>query len=326
MTANQPVIINEPILILVGPTAIGKTALSFEIVKEFACEIISLDSMQVYKYMDIGTAKPTKEELVQIPHHLIDIITPDKQYNAACFVRDCIEAIKAIIDRGKTPLITGGTGLYLSSLINGLFQNIKVKDEVKGELQKQLAEQGLDFLHAELCRLDPVTGQRVHPHDKQRILRGLEIFYSTDIPWSTHIARQKNNPPLVKFKKMFSMGLTCERELLHKRIEYRTRIMIKEGLLVEVKELRDMGYTPQSPPMQSIGYRHANQLIDGNWNTEEMIDNLIRDTKKYAKRQMTWFRGSPDLYWYERTMNNNLLTDIDIFMEKQQNTNVCSSI
>ncbi len=320
MNAGKPTVINDLILVLTGPTAIGKTTLSFEIVKEFACEIISMDSMQVYKYMDIGTAKPTREELAQVPHHLIDIITPDKQYNAACFVRDCIEAIKVIINRGRTPLITGGTGLYLSSLINGLFQNIKVKDEVRAKLQAQLSDRGLSFLHAELCRLDPVSGQRIHKNDRQRVLRGLEIFHSTGIPWSTHLAAQKNIPPMVKCNKIFTIGLTCERKLLYQRIESRSGIMVEQGLLSEVEKLREMGYNPQSPPMQSIGYRHANQFIDGNWNQEEMIVNLVRDTKRYAKRQMTWFRRHPGLHWYERAMADSVVSDINVFMRKQQNT------
>ncbi len=317
MTIDKPVVISEPVLVLIGPTAIGKTAFSFEINELFTCEIISMDSMQVYKYMDIGTAKPTKEELSQVPHHLIDIITPDKQYNAACFVRDCVEAIKAINGRGNIPLVTGGTGLYLSSLINGLFENIKVKDEVRAGLQEQLDSKGLSFLHTELCRLDSVSGERVHPNDKQRVLRGLEIFYSTDIPWSTHLATQKNNPPAVSFKKMLQIGLTCDRELLYKRIEHRCQIMLKEGLIEEVEKLREMGYKPESSPMQSIGYRHANQLIDGIWSNEEMVANLSRDTRRYAKRQMTWFRRLPALNWYERTMRDKMMADIDIFMNKQ---------
>jgi tRNA dimethylallyltransferase len=314
MIINKPVVIDEPVLVLIGPTAIGKTEFSFEICARFSCEIISMDSMQVYKYMDVGTAKPAKEELAQVPHHLIDIITPDKQYHAAYFVRDCIKAIRDITSRGNVPLITGGTGLYLSSLINGLFDNVKVEDEVRIGLQRQLNSKGLSFLHNELCRLDHVAGARIHANDKQRILRGLEIFHSTGIPWSTHLDRQKENPPAVRFKKILQAGLSCDRELLYKRIEYRSGIMLKGGLIEEVEKLRGMGYKPQSSPMQSIGYRHANQLIDGNWNREEMIGNLARDTRRYAKRQMTWFRRLPDINWYERAMRAKMIDDIDIFL------------
>lgn len=321
MTATKSVLISEPVLVLTGPTAIGKTAFSFEISRQFACEIISMDSMQVYKYMDVGTAKPTGEELAQVPHHLIDIITPDKQYNAACFVRDCIEALHIITSRGKTPLITGGTGLYFSSLINGLFENIKVSNEVRVSLQEKLNEQGLPFLHAELCRFDPVSGKRIHPHDKQRIIRGLEIFHATGTPWSTHLAMQKTNQAMVRFKKIFTIGLTCERELLYKRINHRSKTMIKDGLIEEVEKLRKIGYNPLCSSMQSIGYRHAGQFIDGNWSREEMVANLARDTRRYAKRQMTWFRRHSDLNWYERTEGKKMISDIDIFMNKQDGAN-----
>jgi len=303
--------IDEPILVLVGPTAIGKTALSFEIVREFDCEIISMDSMQVYRHMDIGTAKPTREELQRVRHHLIDLIEPDEQYNAARFVHDCLEAIQAIVERDRIPLITGGTGLYLTSLLNGLFADIPVRDEVKKELRARLLDKGLPGLHEELRRVDPISAARIHPNDKQRILRGLEIYYSTEIPWSRHIEQQKKRQPPVRFTRLLEIGLTCERELLYQRIEQRSDIMLEQGLIDEVKKLRAMGYAASLASMQSIGYRHANQLLDGNWSRNEMKEHLVRDTRRYAKRQMTWFGRNNDLHWYDRSEAPRIMNHIN---------------
>ncbi len=315
-------LIDEPILVLVGPTAIGKTALSFEIVREFDCEIISMDSMQVYRHMDIGTAKPGKDELKRVRHYLIDIMEPDDQYNAARFIHDCLEAIQSITSRKKIPLITGGTGLYLTALLNGLFADIPVKDTVKQKLGIRLVDSGLPALYEELGAVDPVSAARIHKNDKQRILRGLEIFYSTGTSWSEHLEQQKKHRPPVRFTRLLEIGLTCERELLCRRIEQRSGIMVEQGLVDEVKTLRTMGYDSSLPSMQSIGYRHANQLLDGNWNLAEMKEYLVRDTRRYAKRQMTWFRRNSNLRWYERTESSRVISDIGrlLNLDFQQDT------
>lgn len=319
MSTDTPIEITTPVLVLVGPTAVGKTALTFDIVREFDCEIISMDSMQVYRHMDIGTAKPTVREQQLIRHHLIDIVNPDEQYNAARFVHDCILAINSIAAKGKIPLITGGTGLYLSSLVNGLFNNINVKDEIKESLQVQLESEGLASLYAELSRLDPLSALRIHHNDRQRILRGLEIYYSTGTPWSVHLERQRNNQPPVRFASLLEIGLACEREVLHQRIEQRTAIMLEQGLIDEVENLRSLGYEPELSPMQAIGYRHANQFLSGYWNKEEMVEYLVRDTRRYAKRQMTWFRRHKTLQWYERSETDRILKSISFhFTSKTQ--------
>ena len=192
--------------------------------------------MQVYRHMDIGTAKPTEEEQRFVRHHLIDIIEPDEQYNAACFVKDCLQAIGTITDQGKVPLVTGGTGLYFSSLINGLFDNVHVKDEIKKELWARLNNKGLACLYDALCTVDPISASRIHHNDQQRILRGLEIYYSSGTPWSVHLDQQKRRQPPVRFNRLFDIGLTCERELLYKRIEQRSAIMLQKGFVDEVKQ------------------------------------------------------------------------------------------
>jgi len=313
MSTDYPIEITTPVLVLVGPTAVGKTALTFDIVREFDCEIISMDSMQVYRHMDIGTAKPTVEEQQLVRHYLIDIVNPDEQYNAARFVQDCIQAITTIADKGKIPLITGGTGLYLSSLVNGLFHNINVKDEVKESLQVQLESEGLASLYTELSRLDPSSASRIHQNDRQRILRGLEIYHSTGIPWSVHLERQKNTQPPIRFSRLLEIGLTCEREVLHQRIEQRSVIMLEQGLIGEVEKLRNMGYEPELSSMQAIGYRHVNQFLSGHWSKEEMVEYLVRDTRRYAKRQMTWFRRHKTLQWYERSEVDRILKNISSY-------------
>ncbi len=310
MTEPGNIQIDAPVLVLVGPTAIGKTALSFEIVDKFDCEIISMDSMQVYRHMDIGTAKPSKEELRRVRHHLIDLVEPDDQYNAARFVHDCLEAIQAIIGRGKIPLITGGTGLYLTALLNGLFADIPVRNEVQKELEIRLNDKGLAILYEELRLIDPLSAARIHQNDRQRILRGLEIYCSTGIPWSEHLEQQKKRRPPVQFTKLLEIGLTCERELLYRRIEQRSDVMLDQGLIDEVKRLRAMGYAGSLPSMQSIGYRHANQLLDEKWNYDEMKEHLVRDTRRYAKRQLTWFRRNRDLHWYNRSDTLRIVNNI----------------
>jgi len=304
---NKPLSIPSPVLVLVGPTAIGKTALSFEIVRSFDCEIISMDSMQVYRQMDIGTAKPSPAELASVPHHLIDILDPDEQYNAARFVQDCLAAVQDILSRGRLPLITGGTGLYLNALKQGIFSHIPIRDEVKAELLIRLKEQGRAVLYQELCTHDPDSAARIHPNDQQRILRGLEIYYSTGIPWAVHLERQRRQAAPVQFDCLLEIGLHCERSVLYQRIAQRTKNMLQQGFVEEVKGLRERGYPASLPSMQAIGYHHVNQFLDGKWSFEEMEALLIRDTRRYAKRQRTWFRKNETLHWYEREESASIL-------------------
>ncbi len=308
--------ISDPIVIIVGPTAIGKTALSLRVADTLNCEIISMDSMQVYRFMDIGTAKASKEEQHLVPHHLLDIRYPDEQYDAAQFVTDALSAIKSITKKGKTPLITGGTGLYLSSLLNGLFENIHVKDEVRMVVKKQLKKEGREALYSELKRIDPVAAARIHANDTQRLLRGLEIFYSSGIPWTEHILQQQERGDKVTFSNLFQIGLTCERDLLYRQIADRTKKMIESGLEQEVLQLRKRGYKRELSTMQSIGYRHMNAHIDGEWDKETTTEILIRDTRRYAKRQMTWFGKHKQLRWYDKDNVDKAMEDLNVFIDR----------
>jgi len=308
--------IDTPIIVLVGPTAIGKTALSFQLADRFDCEIISMDSMQVYRYMDIGTAKPTKEERKQFPHHLLDIVDPDEQYNAARFVDDCLSVIGQISARGKIPLVTGGTGLYLSSLLNGLFDIVQVSDEVRVRLKQRFCRPGAPDPYEELCRIDPMSAARIHKNDRQRVLRGLEIYHSTGIPWSDYLKKQQKKESSASFSRLFAVYLNCPRDILYKRIDRRTDSMLAQGFVEEVEGLRHMGYGPELTSMQSIGYRHVNQFLDGNWDREMMKSLLARDTRRYAKRQMTWFRRIDRLRPYGRDDQNKIIADIYNYFQK----------
>ena len=300
MDLLKPRTIDCPVIVLVGPTAIGKTSLSLQLVDRFDCEIISMDSMQVYRYMDIGTAKPSQEEQALVRHHLLDLVNPDEQYDAARFVKDALEAIDSIAGRKRTVLLTGGTGLYQKALFEGLFTAMPTDQEIRHLLQHRLQEEGREVLHTELCKIDPLSGKRIHINDTQRLLRGLEIYLSSGRTWSDFLQEQKQEGQVPRFNRVYQVALTCERVELYQRIEKRSNMMIKHGLIEEVEQLRAMGYSEELPSMQSIGYRHVNNLLSGRWNRETMFEHLLRDTKRYAKRQMTWFGKNKNLRWFDR--------------------------
>ncbi len=308
--------INTPIIVLVGPTAIGKTALSFQLADRFDCEIISMDSMQVYRHMDIGTAKPSIKEQHSCPHHLVDIVDPDEQYNAARFVDDCLAAIGQISSRKKIPLITGGTGLYLSSLLNGLFDIVHVSDEVRARLKQKFRAPESPDPYEELLRIDPLSANRIHKNDRQRILRGLEIYYSTGVTWSDYLEQQRKRGALVRFSCLFAVYLNCPRDILYRRISRRSDTMLTEGLVEEVEKLHNMGYDSGLASMQAIGYRHVSQFLDGHWDREKTKRLLVRDTRRYAKRQMTWFRRIGCLRPYNRDEHEKIISDISNYFIK----------
>ena len=310
--------ITGPVLVLVGPTAIGKTALSLEIADRFGCEIISVDSMQVYRYMDIGTAKPGADELARIRHHLIDIVLPDEQYNAARFVTDALAAMDDIFSRGRIPLLTGGTGLYLSALTRGLFETVPISAHVRNHVRQRLDREGREALFAELARVDPVTADRIHVNDTQRLLRALEIYHATGRPWSVHLEQQRQAQRGACFASIFQVCLTCNRDRLYRRIEQRAGLMLERGLVEEVEHLLAMGFSAELPSMQSIGYRHVNRYLAGEWSLEQSRENLVRDTRRYAKRQLTWFRKNPDLLWLEQGEGEKIIDQVGKFITSQK--------
>ena len=302
--------ITKPVLVLVGPTAVGKTDLSLRLSHEFNGEIISVDSMQVYRYMDIGTAKASLQERQDIPHHLIDIVDPDDEYNAARFIRDSLTAIQKIHDKGALPLLTGGSGLYLRALRHGLFPEVPVDSILRKKLKQKIKEEGNLKLHRELAGHDPVSAAKIHPNDSYRIVRGLEIFLSSGIPLSKHIEQQRQGDVQPLFSHLLTIGLTCPRAELYARIDKRSALMIEGGLEDEVRRLLARGYTPDLKSMQSIGYRHLTNHINGIWSLEETQNFLARDTRHYAKRQFTWFNKDQTIRWMDRQDHRSILQEV----------------
>lgn len=306
--------IKGPIIVLVGPTAIGKTALSLNMAERYNCEIVSLDSMQVYRYMNIGTAKATPQERQEVNHHLIDIVDPDEPYDAKQYALDASEAILQIQKRSKIPLITGGTGLYLRSLTEGLFDEIGEFPDLRTELREELAAKGTLKLHEELSLIDCISAKRIHHNDTHRILRALEIYRGTGRSWSAHIAEQKTEKTnAVNFLQILQLGLTCDRQRLYERINMRTKIMLQQGLKEEVLKLLDMGYSKDLKPMQAIGYKHMTAHLFDNWTLQKTEELLARDTRRYAKRQYTWFKKM-DITWCEVDNTAEIFSTIDNFL------------
>lgn len=309
-----------PILVMAGPTAIGKTELALTVAEKFNCEIIGVDSMQIYRYMDIGTAKPSPAELERVPHHLIDYVFPDEEFSASRFVNDCHQAIVQIRAKGRLPLLVGGTGLYFTSLEHGIFSMPAIEPTIRQELQAELGTpSGRERLFRELQACDPVSAARIHPNDTYRLLRGLEIFRATGIIWSVFIAEHQKERKATSGLTLLKIGLNREREELYRRIEHRVEVMIQAGFLAEVENLLNKGYAKSLMPMQSLGYRHMIHFLDGNWSWDKMVGLLARDTRRYAKRQLTWFRADSSIRWFHPTQIVEICTAINDFLVATKN-------
>lgn len=291
----QHIFDKQKLLVLIGPTGVGKTELSLGLAEEYGAEIISMDSMQIYKYMDIGTAKPSLAERGRVPHHLVDYVEPDEVYHVSRFVDDARQAIAGITQRGRLPMLVGGTGLYLKGLLQGVFDIVEIPKEIRDSVQDDLRALGNEALYGELQRCDPATAARIHPNDSQRLARGIEIFRATGMPWSEHLARQQGNRQEFEVVKI---GLERPRKELYGRINARVEKMVEEGLLAEVQGLLDMGFGPELAAMQAIGYRHMVEYLRGDWVWEEALRLMARDTRRYAKRQFTWFGRDPEICWF----------------------------
>jgi len=291
-----------PIIFLAGPTAVGKTALAIEIARRFDGEIISVDSMQVYRGMDIGTAKPTAAEQAMARHHLIDIVDPDEEYNLARFIVDAERVCNDLAERGKLPVFAGGTGLYMRGFINGIFElDPELAPEIsraRKQLKEELAREGEDALFRRLVKVDPVSAARLHPHDTVRVMRALEIYTASGIPWSRHLAEAgKNRGPVGE--NVLKIGLSCDREKLYQRIDSRVDHMLAHGFRAEVEGLLAAGFSPELKSMQSIGYQHmVSHLLHG-IDLATTRDTMARDTRRYAKRQLTWFGREEGMVWHD---------------------------
>ena len=300
------------VVVIVGPTASGKTAISIELAKKINGEIISSDSMQIYKDMDIGTAKVTKEEAEGIKHYLIDCVSPDERYTVSDFKRDAENAIKEILEKGKTPIVVGGTGLYVNSLIYGIeYQDMKFDEQYRNELmEKAESEQGLDKLWNEANRIDPEAMTKISRNDKKRIVRVLEIYKATGKNKTEQEILSRQNGVKYDYKVF---GITMDREKLYDRINRRVDIMIENGLEQEVRNLLEK-YNEFPTAIQGLGYKEVVEYFDGILTREEMIEKIKQESRRYAKRQLTWFRKNKETIWLDS--QNDMKYNINIILEE----------
>lgn len=282
------------LIVVAGPTASGKTSLAIELAKRIDGEIVSADSMQIYKYMDIGSAKPTAKERSEVPHHLIDFLEPDAQWSVADYTEMAHKTIAEIASRGKTPVLAGGTGLYINSVVNDVsFGEVDTDYKIREELQKIADAEGGEKLIEMLHEFDPVSAERLHPNNVRRIIRAIEFYRTTGIPISKHQEMTKQTE--TRYDPVMFL-IDWDREALYERINKRVDMMIEEGLLDEVKRLMDMGYTKDLNSMQGIGYKELIDYFNGECSLEEAVDLIKQSSRRYAKRQLTWFKRDERIY------------------------------
>ncbi|MBY6050258.1 tRNA (adenosine(37)-N6)-dimethylallyltransferase MiaA [Cytobacillus firmus] len=285
----------EKLAVLIGPTAVGKTKLSILLAKRFNAEIISGDSMQIYKSMDIGTAKIKEEEMEGIPHHLIDIKNPEDPFSAAEFQKLVRSKITEVTSRGKLPMIVGGTGLYIQSVIYDYqFSDAPSDEEFRKTLEERAEREGNNVIYEELLEIDPESAEKIHPNNIRRVIRALEIHHCTGKTMSQY--QEKQNPELLY--DMALIGLTMDRETLYDRINQRVDIMMQEGLLEEVRSLYDQGLK-DCQSIQAIGYKELYDYFNGRVSFEDAVENLKQNSRRYAKRQLTWFRNKMNVEWFD---------------------------
>ncbi len=300
----------EKVIVICGPTASGKTTLSIELAKKIKGEIVSCDSMQIYKDMDIGTAKPTLEEQQGIKHYLLDCVSPEERYSVADYKKDAKKAIQEIISKGKIPIIVGGTGLYIDSLIYEIeYPDLKLDETYRKELEKRIQKEGLEILYQEAKQIDPLAIQKISKNDAKRILRILEIYHATGKNKTQQEIESRKKLPEYEYHVY---ALKWDREVLYERINKRVDIMIKQGLIEEVKKIKKK-YTTFPTAMQGLGYKEVVDFLEGNYSQEEMIEKIKMETRRYAKRQMTWFRKNKQTIWLDGQAN--IQDNIKIILE-----------
>ena len=299
------------VVVVCGPTGIGKTRTAMDLARRFGGEIVGADSMQIYRYMDIGTAKPTAAEQALVRHHMVDIVDPDAPYDAARYAREAGGAVRRLHQRGLIPVVAGGTGLYIKALIYGLFDSRPPDPEYRRQLEQEADAHGTEYLHDRLTATDPTAAADIHVNDRFRIIRALETFQATGRPISA--LQQEHRFARPRFAA-FKIGLTIPRPALYARIDRRVDQMVAEGLLEEVRGLLARGYHAGLKPMQSIGYRHMIDYLQHDVDWEETLRLLKRDTRRYAKRQFTWFRADPEIVWTAPDEMASLAPAIETFL------------
>ena len=284
------------LVIVLGPTAVGKSELALELATAIDGEIVNADSQQVYRYLDIGTGKPAPADRARVMHHLIDIVNPDEEFNAALFRRLATQSIEQIHAQNKNVIVCGGTGLYLKALTHGLFEGPAQDAQIRQSLEEQIEKEGQASLYRQLLRIDPSVESTIHPNDRQRTMRALEVYQLTGKPMS---AWQKEHAFHEQPFEVLKIGLNRQRGELYDRINRRSERMVEDGLLEEVRGLADKGYSLELKPLRSVGYRQMGQVLAGQQELLAAIDEMKRETRHLAKRQLTWFRADRDIRWFD---------------------------
>ena len=298
------------VIVICGPTASGKTALSIELAKQINGEIVSCDSMQIYKDMNIGTAKPTPEEMQGIKHYLIGYVSPEQRYSVADYKADAKKAIKEIIKKGKMPIVVGGTGLYLDSLIYEIeYQDIQLDEEYRKKLEEEVEEKGLEALYERAKQIDAIAIEKISPNDKKRILRILEIYHATGKTKTEQEIESRKKEVEYDYKVY---ALDWDRQTLYDRINKRVDMMIEQGLIEEVKQILDK-YDTFPTAMQGLGYKEVVDYLKGDLTKEEMIEKIKMESRRYAKRQLTWFRKNKQTIWLNA--EDEIQNNIDIILK-----------
>ena len=303
----------SPLICIVGPTAVGKTEIAIQLAQHLDAEIVSLDSRQIYREMDIGTAKPTPDQRGVVPHHLIDCVNVPQPFSVAEYQRLADTTIEEIRERSKRTMVVGGAGLYFRGLIDGLFDGPGADAEIRAKLQREADEHGNVALHERLRRCDPEAADRVHPNNLVRVIRALEVYELTGKPISVLQQQWKMNEPRYPFR---AFGFNMPREVLYQRIENRVDQMVEIGLIEEVKGLLDQGYPRNCIAMQSFGYKELIDHLDGKRTLDEAITLLKQNTRRFAKRQLTWFCNDPRIEWLDTSEFSSIDGIVDNLLTK----------
>ena len=303
----------SPLICIVGPTAVGKTEIAIQLAQHLDAEIVSLDSRQIYRGMDIGTAKPTPNQRSAVPHHLIDCVEVDQPFSVADYQRLADTAIEEIHGRGKRTMVVGGAGLYFRGLIDGLFDGPGADAEIRAKFQREADEHGNVALHERLRQCDPETADRVHPNNRVKVIRALEVYKLTGKPISALQQQWQRNKPRYPFR---AFGLNMPREALYHRIEDRVDQMVEAGLIEEVQGLLNQGYPRNCVAMQSFGYKELIDYLDGKRTLDEAIALLKQNTRRFAKRQLTWFCNDPRIEWLDISQFSSIDGIVDNLLTK----------
>ncbi len=306
---------SKQIIILLGATATGKSSLAIRLASELNGEIVNADSRQIYRFMDIGTAKPSTEEMSSIPHHLYSIVNPDEYFSAAHYTDIADEIIDNICSRGKLPIVTGGTGMYIRALLNGLFKGPPKDEALRQRLTNLLEDKGINYLYRMLCRVDSNSCIRINSSDKQRIIRALEVYFLTGSPMSDFMI-----PPDFERYRAVKIGLTMEREKLYKQINSRVDKMIKSGFIEEVSQLMKKGYGNKDNAFKALGYCEIQEYINGNISLDDACSEIKKKSRNYAKRQITWFKKENNVVWFEADGSKDLFLEVLSFTRSALST------